>query len=82
MMSARLWIRAAWRAMRRKPQTYEQAWLRAAFAGSAALIVSLTAAGLKNWPQLWPLYVVLTTSGSFLGSGLAFSWDVSQQDQR
>jgi hypothetical protein len=82
MTSARLWTRAACQAMRRKPQTYEQAWFRAVFVGATTLIGSVIAVSLSNWPQPWPIYVFLATASSFLSSGLAFSYGVSQQEQR
>lgn len=84
MTDARLWasLRAAGRAVRWRPQTYEQAWLFAVFGAAAFLIGSIVAAALDNWPRPWPLVAFVSSVVGFLGQGLGSSYDLYRRRQR
>ena len=84
MQDARL--RAALRAigseLRRRPQTYEQAWLSASVVATGALASAVIAAALSGWPQVWSIYAVTLFIVNLLLQGLAFSYDVHRRSQR
>jgi hypothetical protein len=75
-------LRAAGRALRWKPRTYEQAWLFAVVGAASFLIGSIVAAALDNWPRPWPLVTFVSALVGFLGQGLGSSYDLYRRRQR
>jgi hypothetical protein len=74
-------LRAAGRALRWRAQTYEQAWLFAAFAAVMVFVVVLVTAAFNDWPQLWPIVAFITSAGAFAGYGLGSSYDVYRRQR-
>ena len=84
MTHVRLWasLRAVGWGMRRKPQTYKQAWLFAVLGAVAFLIGTIAAAALINWPQSWPIYAFGSAVVGFLVRGLGSSYGLYRRRQR
>jgi hypothetical protein len=74
-------LRAIGRELRRKPQTYEEAWLSASVVATGILVSAVIAAALIGWPQVWPIYAVTVFVVNFLLQGLAFSYDIHRRSQ-